>query len=148
MRNAPPVAVPVGRFVWGARIAACLALITLIALLVWLWQTGAGVGHVLGLLLSWAVLAGLSAWAVRRQAWPHGQLRWDGQSWWFQAEGVVSAWPVVVRAVWDGGLAICLRLQVGEQGVRQQMGYACLCAQDMPSAWHGLRCAVYQGDTL
>ncbi|MBM3386842.1 MAG: hypothetical protein FJY36_04140 [Betaproteobacteria bacterium] len=148
MRNAPLVLVPVGRFVWGVRIAASLALISLIALLAWLWQMQAAAGQLVGLLLAWLVLAGLSAWAVRQQAWPSGQLRWDGQSWWFQAEGAGSATPVRVRLVWDGGSAICLRLKACAPDARQQMGYACLCAQDLPGAWHGLRCAVYQGDTV
>ena len=150
MHSAPPVLVSVGRFVWGARIAAALALITLLAALCWWVQVGAETQTLFGLLLAWLSMGVLSAWCWRRQSWPPGRLQWDGQAWWFErAHAGSSPQAVAVQAVWDGGSAMCLRLQALEEGMpRGPAGYACLRARELPAAWHGLRCAVHQGDTL
>ena len=149
MHSAPPVLVPVGRFVWGTRIAAGLALITLLASLVWLWQSQADANQVAAVLLGWLAMAALSAAVLRWQAGAPGQLRWDGEAWWFEAaETASAAQTVAVQPVWDLGSAMCLRLQA--QGVpwRARSAYVWLRAQDLPRAWHALRCAVHQDHTL
>ncbi len=150
MHNAPPVAVPVGRFVWGARIALGLALTTLLAAGVWLWQVQAGAMQVLAVLLGCLTMAALSAVGLRWQGSAPGQLRWDGQAWWYQDATTTSTeQAVAVNAVWDLGSAMCLRLQASESRWpwHADMVYVWLRAPEAPRAWHALRCAVHQDHT-
>jgi len=151
VHSAPPVAVPVGRFVWGARIAAGLALLTLLALGVGLWQLQADALAVAAALLGWVAMAALSAAGWRWQSAGPGMLRWDGQAWWFQVASSLSAeHAVAVQPVCDLGSAMCLRLRASAQGGpwRTRTVYLWLRAKESPRAWHALRCAVHQDHTL
>ncbi len=149
MHSAPPVAFPVGRFVWGARIALLLALCTLGLGLLWLGQPGAPVRPGLCWLLAWLALALASIGWARREALPAGQLSWDGQAWWFEAHGGQPPRAARVQVVWDGQSALLLQLclQAGS-AQRAARGFALLRAAELPGPWHGLRCAVHAHDTL
>jgi hypothetical protein len=147
MHSAPPVAVPVGRFVWGWRISAALAVVSGLALCLWRWLYPVGAMPSLALACGWLALLLLSALAWRREAWPAGQLRWDGQAWCFEQTGDGQVpFAVDVRLVWDGAAALCLRLSAtGPTGPR---GFVWLRACDMPLQWHALRCALCAADSL
>lgn len=144
MRHAPPVHVPVGRFVWGVWLTVALAL-TGAGLCLWatrhmdadrvLWMGAIGGGCAV---VSWL------AW--HREWLPEGALSWDGQAWWFHGpEGAPQA--VEVTLGWDAGFALLLRLR-GCAPRRFWSHHIWLRADRMAPQWHALRCAVYARDTL
>ena len=143
MRSAPPVLVPVGRFVWGERSVWALALLSLCLGLLWLVQQGAGLGAWLLALPVWLGLAVASVWCWRRELLPAGRLSWDGEAWWFEpAREGAAAQAVALQLVWDGQSALGLHVQAlsGRSALR---GFAWLSATDLPGHWHGVRCAVH-----
>ena len=146
MRSAPPVLVPVGRFLWGPRISVVLALVVaLLCALAVSGQGGAVQVHALTALV-WLVSTAIAVWAWSRERLPQGELSWDGEAWWYQ----VPAEPqqaVAVELVWDAGQAmlLCLRLTTNRP---QGLHHVWLQARQMRLAWHGLRCAVHGRDTL
>ena len=145
MRSAPPVLVPVGRFVWGGRIVGLLALATLaVGLLAgWPWDTTPWrAGLTVGV---WALATLLASWAWRCEALPPGELSWDGQAWWYRP-GDAHALAVQLTLQWDAGEALLLQLRSPALGRFSR--YAWLQASRLPTQWHGLRCAVHAGDTL
>ena len=148
MHSAPPVVFPVGRFAWGVRITALLAVLTLALIGFWQGWTGAP-GLVGGAFTGFVWLAGVgvSAWCWRRQMWPCGQLSWDGQAWSLHV-GTGEPLSVAVRPVWDGQSRMLVQVRDCGPGRQRPDGYAWLQATDLPSRWHGLRCAVWARDTL
>ncbi len=145
MHSAPPVLVPVGRFVWGGRIALVLAVLTAVTslALAGLQNMAAGQTTLLGLV--WLSSAALSWWAWRHERLPPGELAWDGEGWWYTPQDGIHQ-QVSVTLNWDAGRAMLLRVRCPESsGVRMQ--YLWLQAKQTRQ-WHALRCAVYGRDTL
>lgn len=146
MRSAPPVLVPVGRFLWGPRISAVLALVVaLLCALVVSGQGGAVPVHSLTALV-WVASTAFAAWAWSRERLPEGELSWDGEAWWYQVPAGPQQ-PVAVELVWDAGQAMLLCLR-STATCPQGLHHVWLQARQMRSAWHGLRCAVHGGDSL
>ncbi len=146
MRSAPPVLVPVGRFVWGHRIALVLCVCIALACSGVAWFYNVTRVQQWTMALVWLLAAALSWGLARREFLASGSLQWDGEAWWFQPQVGVQV-PVHVTVGWDAGSAMLLALRVQQPGGRS-LRYAWLQASQMPAQWHGLRCAVYAGDTL
>ena len=145
MRSAPPVLVPVGRFVWGPRVVAGLALLTGLACGLMGWWYGITPVRAAVVAAVWGVCVGLSWLALQRETLPPGELAWDGQLWWYRdSRGVAK--PVEVSLQWDAGRILLLRLQFRPTDPVGRCAW--LQASQMPMLWHGLRCAVHAGDTL
>ena len=146
MRNAPPVLVPVGRFVWGGRIALMLALLTALVWLVLAGMQAVSAGRMALLGLVCLLSAGLSCLAWQREQLLPGELAWDGEGWWYSTPGGASL-AVRVTLNWDAGRAMLLSVQAREaDGWHAQ--HLWLQARSLPLQWHALRCAVYGRDTL
>jgi len=143
MRSAPPVLVPVGRFVWGSRGVVGLSLATGLACALAIWWYGFTPVRSAAVGAAWGMSVALACWFLRRETLPPGELVWDGQSWWFR-EDHGKAVPVDVALQWDAGRAMLLKLVLPGRLPR----HAWLQLGQMPSQWHGLRCAVHAGDTL
>ncbi len=147
MYNAPPVAFPVGRFVWGRVVLLAAATLSAVGLIVWQMQSQAAtwlVACAWGFwLLCWVATA---AWAPQQHA-SGGRLLWTGDAWFWQAEHDLSAQAQAVRLTvgLDTGSGLLLWVQsVDDQGrVMGPLSSAWLQADAMPSKWHGFRCAVY-----
>jgi hypothetical protein len=147
MHNAPPVVFPVGRFVWGRALWLGAAALSALGLMGWQVLAQVGVDRALMAWGFWAFCGvGAGLWG-QRQVLTVGQLRWNGQSWFWQRDGVstVDGQAVSVSVGLDAGVGLLLWVQpLDERGlVRGQLVCAWLQAQAMPSKWHGLRCAVY-----
>lgn len=135
--HAPPVFVPVGRFVEARAITGLAAL---------------GVGALLGSAAQplgawglglWLGAAGLSDWLTRRQCAPPGQLQWTGRHWlWRPAADPERPVPVQLQVVADGGSVVLLRWRALAPA-RSTAVFALLRASAMPLPWHGFRCALY-----
>ena len=145
MRSAPPVLVPVGRFVWGGRLLGLLAIATAAAALGASWYFGATPSRLSLIAGVWTLMVSLACWAWRREALPPGALSWDGQAWWYCPDGS-AAFVVELTLRWDAGDAVLLQLRSPALGRLSR--YAWLQASQWPAQWHGLRCAVHAGDTL
>lgn len=146
MRHAPPVQVPVGRFVWGRSVGVALGLLSAgaLALAWWLSPPSMVVALVGGLVWGLAVL--LCGWLLGRERLPPGDLCWDGQTWTYQAlHGQAQSVAVEVRL--DLGTAMLLAVRLS-QGPRPWCRYVWLRAAHMPGLWHRWRCAVYGRDIL
>lgn len=144
MSNAPPVAFPVGRFV-GAR-AAWLLLVLLSAGGLLAWSQLAQVSTAL-VMAAWSLwgLCGVGAWlGGKRQTLSDGQLRWDGQSWFWQPRlGQGFEIQLTVGLDLGQGLLLWARRDLGPaQGLGLRV-CAWVSQSAMPSNWHGFRCAVY-----
>ena len=102
--------------------------------------------------LPWMVLvcvltALCSAWCLPVEWLHEGTLVWDGGAWHCQAGAALDG-PVNLNLVLDGGRFMLVSLQpLGAQGRRWLARHACLRCSDMPSRWHGFRCAVYSRRT-
>lgn len=146
MRSAPPVLVPVGRFVWAQRLALIGAVATA-ALLALAWRASAASSTLAGCAMMLWLAACLLAWRWHQRDWlAPGSLAWDGEGWHFQPhDGHPMA--VQVRVLWDLGSCMLLGVQA-PQGGWQGSRCAWLHAADMPERWHGWRCAVYGRDIL
>lgn len=147
MHNAPPVVVPVGRFAWGVRMAVVCGVFTALACLLTACVYPLALDR-LGALLGAFVLVAALAWvAWQFDAVPPGDLCWDGQSWFFHATGTAAPLSVTVQLDWDGGRVMLLRL-CAHRADWPWGRYTWVQASTIPVHWHGLRCAVYGGDTL
>jgi hypothetical protein len=146
MRSAPPVLVPVGRFVWSHRIVLVLGVGTALACggVVWFYKVTLVQQWTMAVV--WLLAAVLSWGLARREYLAPGSLQWDGEAWWFQPQAGVQ---VLVRVTvgWDAGSAMLLGVRTPQPGGRL-LRYAWLQATQMPAQWHALRCAVYACDTL
>ncbi len=145
MRSAPPVLVPVGRFVWNPRVAAGLALVS--GLVCWLagWWYGITTLRAAALGAVWGMSVGVAWLVLRRETLPPGELAWDGQSWWYR-ENLGVATPVTLALQWDAGRAMLLQLNFCQTDRLARCAW--LQASQMPAQWHGLRCAVHAGHSL
>ena len=149
MHNAPPVAFPVGRFVWGHVIFVVLSVCGAIGLGV--MQVQAGPSSSLWCLpwLFWLVCMVASLWWGPRQTLSDGRLFWNGESWFWQAcEGDPQSSELSVCVDLDSALWLCVQ-RLDESGLPSgHAAYAWVQAGSMPSKWHGFRCAVYSRPTL
>ena len=157
MRSAPPVLVPVGRFVLGHGLTIALAGLVVLTM-GWSWlASGAsalpGVVYVLLLLPA----AALSWHWAKQEALPAGTLSWDGEDWTYapsEALGTDDPVPVTVRVLWDAGSAmlVSVRTQAADGAVQlsgwRGQRFAWLHAAHMAGQWHAWRCAVYAHDIL
>lgn len=143
MHNAPPVVFPAGRFFWARCVAGLLALLAGGCLALWLWQTNASVA-----MFAWAVFGWSATTLCCMGLLPHeflqqGELAWDGEAW----HGCFASWqdgPMHLTLIFDGGHFMLVSLRAMAQADRSVWArYACLHRVDMPSCWHGFRCAVY-----
>ncbi|MCE2781272.1 hypothetical protein [Limnohabitans sp.] len=147
MHNAPPVAFPVGRFVWGRVLLWAAATLSAAGLIGWQMHSQAAtwlVACAWG--FWWLCWVATAAWAPRQHA-SGGNLFWTGEAWFWQAEHALSAPAQAVRLTvgLDTGSGLLMWVQhVDDQG--RAMGpltSAWLQSDAMPSKWHGFRCAVY-----
>ena len=143
MRNAPPVVYPVGRFAWGHGVTGALAALACLAWLGVFWSSGAS-----ALQLSWqmglcVLVGGLGIGLWPRECLQHGELAWDGETW--HAQGAEHPdGPVRLELTFDAGHFMLVHLRpVGQSAWAGLPRHACLREADMPSRWHGFRCAVY-----
>ncbi len=146
MHSAPPVLVPVGRFVWGRPQAVLLALVVAALSALLAWVAGLSVPGQWILLLVWLVVLVLVGQIAPLEALPPGELGWDGEAWSFRGSDGASE-AVQVQVGWDAGRAMLLRLSTRGDGWRLDR-YTWLQASQMPLQWHGLRCALYARDIL
>ena len=146
MRNAPPVLVPVGRFVWERHIALVLAAGSGLVLLLSGFSSGVTALQGVACLGLWLMALGLSWRWTDPDRQPAGLLSWDGQAWSFETTGAAPV-SVQVRVVWDAGSALLLHLRSHRPG-RPLHGHAWLAARAVPAQWHGLRCAVFARQTF
>ena len=146
MRSAPPVHMPVGRFVWGRYVAAVMAVLSMGGLLWTVLSSGSSRAQDMALLLVWGCAAFLSGWLLDREILPPGELAWDGGVWRYAPldGGQVL---VDVTVVWDVQVAMLVRLQA-QHGQWRGMRFAWLYAVDEPALWHSCRCAVFGRDIL
>ena len=147
MHNAPPVAFPVGRFVWGRVLGLATATLSAAGLIAWQVQSQAATWLVACAWGFWALSwVATAAWAPCQHA-SGGRLFWTGESWFWQAEHELSAQAQAVRLTvgLDTGSGLLMWVQsVDDQGrVMGPLTSAWLQADAMPSKWHGFRCAVY-----
>ena len=150
MHNAPPVAFPVGRFVWGRAFMLGLVLLSVLGLVGWQVNGQASVDMEILAWAFWAVCVGSAvAWAPR-QALTKGCLFWSGETWLLQAEGnegrgQAEEQRIEVSVGLDMGFGLLLFVRMlDEQGQGcGQLVSAWLQERSMPSKWHGFRCAVY-----
>ncbi len=147
MHNAPPVAFPVGRFVWGRCIGMSAFGLSALGLIAWQIQsqvTPLLVSLAWGIWLSCGLAAAL--WAPQQRI-SGGNLFWTGDAWFWQAEQALSGQfqAVHLTVAWDTGAGLLLWVNsVDHQGkVKGPLISAWLQADAMPSKWHGFRCAVY-----
>lgn len=157
MHSAPPVLVPVGRFVWGHGVTAALAGLVALAM-GWVWQASgaSALQGVAGGLL--CLLAAALSWHwAKQEALPAGTLSWDGGDWTYaphETQGTNDALAVTVRVLWDAGPAMLVAVRTQAAGGAVQFSgwrgqrFAWMHATHMAGQWHAWRCAVYADDIL
>ncbi len=146
MHSAPPVLVPVGRFVWGRRAAVLAVWLAAAVSGLLAWWSGLAASGLLALLGAWLLVLALVWRLAPLEALPAGELSWDGEAWWFRGSGSVPE-RVHLQVGWDAGRAMLLRLSARRDGWQLDR-YTWLQASQLPLQWHGLRCAVHASDTL
>lgn len=151
MHNAPPVAFPVGRFVWGRVAWFGAALLSAVGLVGWqVWAHTSSV-HVMWAWVFWCVCVVASAVGSPRQSLSGGRLFWTGEAWFWQADGAngqTELHSLTLTVGLDAGAGLLLWVRLLEDGYqttpkKNQLRYAWMQANMMPSKWHGFRCAVY-----
>ena len=147
MHNAPPVAFPVGRFVWGGVLCLLAVGLSAAGLIAWQMQSQVTpwlVSFAWGVWLLCCLIVAL--WSPRHRV-AGGSLVWTGESWFWQAEHGLAdpAQAVSLTVALDTGDGLLLWVtHVDDQGrVMGPLSSAWLQADAMPSKWHGFRCAVY-----
>lgn len=143
MHNAPPVVFPVGRFVWGQRLGWVLAGSTACVLALWLRWTEAGAVAWGWSLLTWLAAAACTLWTWPREFSQQGQLHWDGEVWRHLGPDTQDE-SVTLSLTFDGGnfMLVALRPAAGAFG-HAWPRHVLLRRAEMPTHWHGFRCAVY-----
>jgi hypothetical protein len=143
MHNAPSVVYPVGRFVWASCLVIALAASVSCTVALCYGLAGGSFASMYWMALLCALTALCSACCLLIEWLHEGALVWDGGTWHCQAESVLEG-PVQLNLVFDGGRYMLVSLQpLGLHGRHGLTRYACLRRSDMPSRWHGFRCAVY-----
>lgn len=147
MHNAPPVVYPVGRFALGRLLYMVVCMLSAVGLLRWQTLTLASGSTLWGAWCLWSVCAlSVALWAPR-QALKGGRLGWSGETWFWQAgaDSAEQAQPVAVSLGLDTGQGLLLWVRTVDERGRAQglLRSAWLDAGEMPSKWHGFRCAVY-----
>lgn len=144
MHNAPPVAFPVGRFVWGRIAWLLMSLLSAMGLVAWAMQAQYSSTQLGMAWLFWATCAGGAAVLAPRQMIQSGRLFWNGQAWfWQQPAGEDISLQVSVGLDVGSGLLLFVRRMEGSNLGRKTWACAWLVETSMPPKWHGFRCAVY-----
>ena len=150
MHNAPPVAFPVGRFVWGRALMLGLACLSALGLVGWQVFGQASVGMEMLAWGFWAMCVGSAVVYGPRQALSQGGLFWSGEAWFWQVDsgegpGQAEDQRIEVSVGLDMGFGLLLFVRkLDEQGQGcGRLVSAWLQERAMPSKWHGFRCAVY-----
>ena len=147
MHNAPPVVFPVGRFVWGPRSAQALAATVSGALALWLAWTDASAYVLAWAVCVWLVAVLATVWWLPREFLQEGELTWDGEAW-HAPSAAVGTDPVRLSLTLDGGHFMLVSLRsTGQSGSGAGVRHAWVRRADMPTRWHGFRCAVYSRRT-
>jgi len=150
MHNAPPVAFPVGRFVWGPALWGTVLTLSGAGLVAWQAQSQASPSLVLWAWIFWALCAGVTAYAAPKQLMRDGQLLWTGEVWLWQSvlnkAGIDGEDESLALSVGlDMGSVMLLWVQASSDGHvgsgRRQCAW--VSQKTLPSQWHGFRCAVY-----
>ena len=142
MHNAPPVVYPVGRFVGGARVGLALAVSAAAVLIAWLVWTDAPAAAWGWSLLGWGVAAAGTLWLMPREFLQQGELVWDGEVW-HHSVSIGEDAPIALSLTFDGGSFMLLAITAPAGAGGAWPRHAVLCQSDMPTHWHGFRCAVY-----
>lgn len=140
MQNAPPVVFPVGRFAYAHWILVILSVGSALALGIWQAMTL----HVLqsGGWILWGVSVVIAFRIGPKECLGLGDLIWDGQAWhWRDARGHET--PVDLKVLLDSGPGLGVMVRMPKSLHAWPHRFAWLRLRDKPSAWHGLRCAVY-----
>ena len=150
MHNAPPVAYPVGRFVWGWPLFVGVLVISAAGLLSWQIQSQATGALVWSAWACWVVCASATAYGAPQQTLSEGFLLWNGQAWMWRSRLGAEVLPdedqgLHLTVGLDLGAAMLVLLRTGHATRRGRGRFFCawVSAQTMPSKWHGFRCAVY-----
>lgn len=148
MHNAPPVAYPVGRFVWGRALWLGIGLLGALGLLVCQWHGGASGLVVFAAWVFWAGCLGVGAVWSPQQNLRNGRLFWSGEDWfWLPDRSALKGEMQTVSLSVGVDLGFCLLLWVRLLEDESRKPGPVMCAwlekQTMPSKWHGFRCAVY-----
>lgn len=144
MHNAPPVAFPVGRFLWGRVAWLGVVMVSALGLLAWSHLAHLSSGSCA---LAWSIWglcgAGSAVWA-RRQTLSKGRLFWSGETWsWQSPDGEGPDLQLTVGLDVGRGILLFLRLDKGADSGWGPWLCAWVSEGSMPSKWHGFRCAVY-----
>lgn len=153
MYNAPPVAFPVGRFVWGRALWLAASVLGASGLVVWHSTSAASGPGVLLAWLFWGVCLAVTALWAPRQNLRQGRLFWSGEDWFWLPDpsvdqGEMKSVSLSVGVDLGFGLLLWVSLLDEESRKPGVLRYAWLEKQAMPSKWHGFRCAVYSRPSL
>jgi hypothetical protein len=144
MHNAPPVAFPVGRFVWGRAAWLGMAVFCAVGLLIWQLLAQLSGARVFQAWAFWALCVGAAGVLIPRQALTGGRLFWSGDAWFWQTEtGEDQGLELSVGLDLGSSLLLWVRLQDGQGRCNRPLACAWLSEGAMPTKWHGFRCAVY-----
>lgn len=144
MHNAPPVAFPVGRFVWGSAILVLWGVCGALGLLAWQFHADVSPGLRWASWLGWGACFLLALGWAPRETLSDGRLFWNGESWfWDGADGQQQGVEVSVRVDLNSAMGLSIQRLDGSGQPQGLLAYAWVQARTMPSKWHGFRCAVY-----
>ncbi len=145
--NAPPVVYPVGRFVWGRVVFVFVTVCSASGLV--LWQTEAATRpYGFAAWILWVACSLGTAVLAPRQTLTHGELVWTGEAWVWQFRGHDQRFQeqkVHLEKGFDTGSGLLLWIKLMDaQGIgRSSLRGAWFYEAQLPSKWHGFRCAVY-----
>lgn len=144
MYNAPPVAYPVGRFIWGGVAWLGVSAVSALGLLAWSHLSLPTTVQSLAAWSCWGICGwGAALWG-RHQTLSQGRLCWRGQAWsWQPRTGEEVDLQLTVGLDVGGGILLFLRLDPGLQKGLGPLHCAWASRSAMPPLWHGFRCAVY-----
>ena len=150
MSNAPPVAYPVGRFIWGLVLFVGVLLTSAAGLATWQLQSQASTAMVWGAWVFWLICAVATAHGGPKQVLSGGHLFWSGETWLWRSGSSPDVFNdedlgFSLSVGLDFGAGMLLLLQACDTGSQSRRPWFCAWVneQAMPSKWHGFRCAVY-----
>jgi hypothetical protein len=150
MHNAPPVAYPVGRFVWGQMLFVVVLLLSAAGLVAWQLQSMASSTMVWSAWIFWLTCAVATAYGGPKQVLSNGNLLWSGETWLWQSalgadELTQDDQDLSLRVGVDFGVGMLILMQIRQDRHQGRRPWFCAWVneQAMPSKWHGFRCAVY-----